>query len=127
MKNLKVINKDTGEILPIAKIKKQELEEYIETLTIQERSEFLTQANLLARFAKNVEKTIKDRIKEEELDFDETETAFYGDWRVKKIHRNFFDEKKLEEQGSDVEKKAYKIYKQLKDKYLKTTSYIKFG
>ncbi|NCC70518.1 hypothetical protein EOM09_02970 [bacterium] len=112
----------TGEVLDLRYLKPMYVKKYLNTLDERKISEILTQINHIRKVADKIEKPCKDFIKEKVGDVEEE--AFYGDWRIKRCVTYRFDEKEFMEKGTPEE---IEFYNELKKKYTKPSSYLKFG
>lgn len=119
----KVMDPETGEFMDIRNIKDIELDKCIASLPNQLLSQFLSQANFVRRVAEKLEGRAKEIIKMKVLYFNAEGKAEFEQWRISKVKTTRFDEKKLMEEGSEIEKT---FYKSIKEKYSVETEYIKF-
>jgi len=112
----KLMNLQTGEIIDLKKSSPKEITEALSMIIIKRKE------------LEEIEKRVKKHIKDLNLNFEENSSgimeAQFGLARVRKGYRESFDKKKLEEKGSEKEKKIIELSEQIKKKYLKLTEVI---
>lgn len=114
--NNKIIIQQTGEIL--------NLDQKINAMTDQEKSLALTQINFIRKLTEKLEKKLKSFIKDQELEFDDDGYAYWQDHRLKQASRAALSKKAIYDSGNT---KDIAAYEELERKYIRSTSYIKFG
>lgn len=123
--DLQIIDKTTGEMLPIGK-RSSDMKEYVLSLDNTKKADLLTKANYLKRVASNIEKTIKSFVGTLQLDFDNENVAMWQDFKIRKMWKSTFDKEKFNKEGSEEEKEVMRIAEAIQAKYRKNTEYIKF-
>lgn len=119
-----LIDKQTGEIIPIGKVKPKQIREIALQMTDEELGSTLTDFVFARKLANKVEKVLKEIVKNDrEISWMNNESTF-AEHRLKKRLVKRFNPKRLEAEGSDFEKKQWST---LKKKYTDQCEEIYFG
>lgn len=112
----KLMNIQTGEIIDLKKSSPKEITEALSMIIIKRKE------------LEEIEKKVKKHIKDLNLNFEENTNgvleAQFGLARVRKSYRESFDKKKLEEKGSEKEKKIIELSEKIKKKYIRLTEIL---
>lgn len=122
---LRIIDENTGEIIPVNK-RKSDLKEYVLSLPEIKKADLLSKANWLRKLASDIEKNIQDYVKGLQLEFDEDNKAMWQDFKLSKISVKRFDQDKFEKEGTEIEKQIILKAEKIKEKYTRPSSYIRF-
>lgn len=131
MKELQILDKKTGELFFPERKTKEQIKQEVEVMSNEKLQEMYTVASYLRKFIADWENPIKGKIKdiaEKEMgdgwvfDFGEIPVT-----RVSKRRTRVLDEKKLEEEGNQDEKNAYKVLLKKFGKDKTTGGYLKIG
>ncbi len=122
---LRIIDENTGEIIPVNK-RKSDLKEYVLSLPEVKKADLLSKANWLRKLAGDIEKNIQDYVKGLQLEFDEDNKAMWQDFKLSKISVKRFDQDKFEREGTEIEKQIILKAEKIREKYARPSSYIRF-
>ncbi len=122
---LRIIDENTGEIIPVNK-RKSDLKEYVLSLPEIKKADLLSKANWLRKLASDIEKNIQDYVKGLQLEFDEDNKAMWQDFKLSKISVKRFDQDKFEREGTEIEKQIILKAEKIREKYARPSSYIRF-
>lgn len=120
-KPLEVVDITTGEVLNIRNATDDQISKFLSTVHAQ-----MTKLQKADKAIKGFIKSEKDLKFKPEPDKDgkETDTAYFGDWRLRKQYQTRFSEDLLMQRGTEFEIGMWKL---LKKKYSVMTEIIKFG
>lgn len=117
MSALTVVDRETGETMPVITDKKL-IGEYVSKLSDPDKGSLLTKVNFLKRVTTNIEKAIKAYVNPT-IELDEDGVFMFQNWRITQKSTPRFSETALLEGGN---KKDIEIWKRLKKKYTVVTS-----
>lgn len=125
MRELKIIDKRTGEAIDLESIDGKAISKEIAAMSKQEIDNNFARYSLIEKFAKKINSLIKTRIKNEVKDgLDAGDTVMYEHIPVKNISSVRFDEKALLEAGDPDD---IMNWMDLKARYSRPTSSIRIG
>lgn len=125
MKDLKVINKETGEVVDLDSLDGKSLAKQIETASKQEIDAMYVKYSMLNKVVGKAVSLVKTRIKNDVKDtLDAGDRVMYEHIPVQNIMTQRFDEKALLNSG-DLD--DLQMWDYLKKKYTRITSTIKIG
>lgn len=125
MRDLKIIDKKTGEAIDLESIDGKAISKEIAEMSRQEVDNSFAKYSLVEKFAKKINSLLKTRIKNEVKDsLDAGDTVMYEHIPVKNITSMRFSVDALMDSGNldDIQK-----YEDIQEKYKRPTSSIRIG